>query len=63
MQAVRISLLAPMRSSKEKMALVRQVNAKFPILNVDKIEVAFASGQWSVSSEVELSATPPAAQA
>jgi hypothetical protein len=39
------------------MALVWRFNAEFPILNADKLEVACASGEWRVLSEIELSTT------
>src|SRR5262249_44301206 len=47
MQAVRISLLHPAWSSQRKMAHFWPFNAKFPILNCERLEASFDSRLWS----------------
>jgi hypothetical protein len=48
---VRVSLLHPAWSSKQKMAHFWPFHAKFPILNCARLEASFDSRRWS---------TPPA---
>jgi broad specificity phosphatase PhoE len=47
MQAMRVSLLHPAWSSKQKMAHVPHLHAKFPILNCDMLEASFDEWRWS----------------
>jgi broad specificity phosphatase PhoE len=47
MQAVRVSLLQPAWSSKQKMAHFPHFHAKFPILNCARLEASFDSRRWS----------------
>jgi broad specificity phosphatase PhoE len=54
MQAVRVSLLHPAWSSKQKMAHFSPFHAKFPILNCATLEASFDSRRWS-TPPVELS--------
>jgi broad specificity phosphatase PhoE len=50
MQAVRISLLFPDWTSRQKMAYFWPFNAKYPVLNTDQLEVGFHGGAWSTSA-------------
>jgi hypothetical protein len=58
MQAVRVSLLHPAWSSKQKMAHFPHLHAKFPILNCARLEASFDSRRWS-TPPVEQSAKQP----
>ena len=46
-QAMRMLLLHPKWSAKEKMANFWAFNTQHPVLNVDKVEVRYANGVWS----------------
>jgi probable phosphoglycerate mutase len=46
-QAMRMLLLHPQWSAKEKMANFWAFNTQHPVLNVDKVEVRYANGVWS----------------
>jgi broad specificity phosphatase PhoE len=47
MQAVRVSLLHPGWSSRQRMAHFWPFNAKYPILNVERLEICYADGCWT----------------
>ena len=47
MQAVRVSLLHPEWTSRQRMAHFWPFNARYPILNVDRLEARCADGRWS----------------
>jgi broad specificity phosphatase PhoE len=58
MQAVRVSLLYPRWSSKQKMAHFCAFHAKFPILNCDRLETSFDSRRWSTPPVEESTMRP-----
>lgn len=47
MQAVRLSLLYPTWSARQKMAHFWPFNVEHPILNADQLEACFTAGRWS----------------
>ena len=47
MQAVRVSLLHPDWTSRQRMAHFWPFNAKYPILNVDRLEARYTNGRWA----------------
>jgi broad specificity phosphatase PhoE len=53
MQAVRVSLLYPDRTSKQKMRCFWPFNAKFPILNAGRVEARYENNAWS-TPEIEI---------
>jgi broad specificity phosphatase PhoE len=58
MQAVRVSLLYPAWSSKQKMAHFWPFHAKFPILNCARLEASFDSQRWSTQPAEEPAKRP-----
>lgn len=53
MQAVRVSLLHPKWTSKQKMEWFWPFNVKHPILNTDWLKATFDSGMWTMLAETQ----------
>jgi broad specificity phosphatase PhoE len=50
MQALRVTLSHPTWTARQKMAHFWPFNAKFPILNVDQLEIVYEAGVWRLLS-------------